>query len=54
MILYTEDQFNAAYKEYRYHHIQNKCEYLSAETFRDMFEAMIKVIYTYEVDDDER
>tara|TARA_R110002020_G_scaffold76886_1_gene194502 strand:+ start:1955 stop:2113 length:159 start_codon:yes stop_codon:yes gene_type:complete len=52
MILYTEEQFNDTYKEYRYHHMHKRCEYLSAEDFREMFEALMKITYRYEVDDE--
>ena len=51
MILYTEDQFNAAYKEYRYHHMQKRCEYINAEDFREMFELIMKAVYLHEVED---
>ena len=53
MILYLEEQLNKTYKEYRYHHMQNKCEYLNSDEFRNMFEGMMQIIYSYEGMEDE-
>tara|TARA_Y100000401_G_C8182491_1_gene154724 strand:+ start:43 stop:204 length:162 start_codon:yes stop_codon:yes gene_type:complete len=51
MILYTEEQFDAAYKEYRYFHMKNKRLFLSTDKFREMFEEMMRVVYIHEVED---
>ena len=51
MILYTEEQFDAAYKEYRYFHMKNKRLFLSTDKFREIFEEMMRVVYLLEVEE---
>ena len=45
MILYLEDQLEAAYRKYCMHQIKQDIPFMSLDNFRNMFEEIMAIVY---------
>jgi len=45
MVLYTEDQLEAAYNSYRLHQLGQGVGFMQLEDFRILFEDLMQIIY---------